>query len=156
VAALVDKEYLKEAFKLPEPVGVRAAAFIPSASVRLRRAIGAAAYDDAAGDPAADPERQADLRLAEAHFVMYLALPSLATTARVSGVVGTEKAEGGAILNYRNPQEIAAARASYMSVTVDLVSRHAPGFNATMLLDAQSSRGGSGSTVAVDTVVVWK
>jgi hypothetical protein len=125
VATLINPARLREYFSIASDIkDERLTPHIGTASRRIRKWVGEAAYTDALSETPADVDRKDDLKNAEAQLAMHFAVPGLNTKQTVNGVAKTIK-EGGAmagnvVFSYLTPTEIKQLAQIYFDVAEEI------------------------------------
>ncbi len=122
VATIISVSEFRSRFDISDDVSdARLTLHIGSASRRLRRWVGDAAYVQAADG--VDPEAQSDLKNAEAHLAYHFALLGLHFTVSSKGIVATAQSDQGKEMRkYLSPAEISDLSTRMLDLAREIAS----------------------------------
>lgn len=119
---LITADEIRERFDIDSEIDDKRIEWhIGSASRRLRKWVGAAAYADAVLDNPTDADRKEDLKNAESHLAMHFAIIGLNSPLSGKGVVATAmSAEGREMRKYLSPKDTAELAQMYLDMADEI------------------------------------
>jgi hypothetical protein len=115
VAGLIVEADFRAMFSIsPDITSGQIVRHLGAASRRLKGWVGPDVYADAGNSHPTDPDRAADLQLAEAFLGMHFGIVGFNTRVDTSGVVKTKKMEGNTVVTFLGPAEVRALTQNYL------------------------------------------
>jgi len=96
--------------------------FVNRAVNRLKKIVGEIIYADAAATTPENAERAADLKMAEAYFVLYYALSKLNMVWVSGGGIAHQGQVGDTLFKFHSPKEIEEQRQMYLNEIDSILS----------------------------------